>query len=215
MDPFTRLQTVLQVGLCAGVVCRSGGVNSEVRISTNALHTTRFAKMTDKLRALLDEMTQDNSQVETHPARLVAITRDVPHSVRVLPALFEKPLGDFNCVMYALGLTTLIEKPCRLLGRFYADTAFLHSLIDCSILQPCAEADGELVVWSLAGTIKHVGVTVAPGRAASKWGIGYVYEHGLLEVPKSYGEALAFYGAIDSNDALNHLCRYWTRGRCV
>ena len=168
MDLFTRLQAILHVGLCAGVVCPSGSDNSEVGISTNAPHTTRFAKMTDKLRVLLDEMTQDNSQIETHPARLEAISRDVPHSVRVFPALFEKPPQDFNCVMYALGLTTLIEKPCRPLGRFYADTAFLHSLIDCSILQPCAEADGELVVWSLAGTIKHVGVAVAPGRAASK-----------------------------------------------
>ncbi|WP_301100673.1 hypothetical protein [Propionivibrio sp.] len=120
-------------------------------------------------------------------------------------------MGDFNCVMYALGLTARIETPCRPLGHFFADTVFLRSLIDRSILRPCTEANGALVVWSLAGTIKHVGVAIAQGRVASKWGIGYVYEHGVLEVPKSYGDALTFYSAIESEDALNHLHQYWTR----
>lgn len=167
--------------------------------------------MTNTLPALLEEMTQDITQIGTHPARLEAMAHEVSHSIRILPAPFSEPLGEFNCVMYALGLTAKIETPCRPLGHFYADTVFVRSMIDHLILRPRAEADGALVVWSLAGTIKHIGVSVAPGRAASKWGIGHVYEHGVLEVPTSYGDALSFYGAIEPGDVLHHLLKYWSR----
>lgn len=142
--------------------------------------------MTEKLRVLLEEMTQGSDPVETHPAKLEAISLIAPHDIRRLPTPFDEPLGDFNCVMHALDLTARLTEPCRPLGHFYADTIFLGSLIQRSILRPSEEPIGALVVWSAAGAIKHVGIVVAQGRASSKWGIGHVWEHGLLEVPSSY-----------------------------
>ena len=167
--------------------------------------------MSERLRVILEEITHDGTPVETHPAKLEALALVVPHSIRVLPTPYDEPLGDFNCVMHALDLTARLETPNRLSGYFYADTVFLGSLIQRAILRPCAEAEGAIVVWSAAGTIKHVGLVVAHGRASSKWGIGYVYEHGLLDVPKSYGEKFAFYGPLESQVALNHLEQYWAR----
>jgi len=146
-----------------------------------------------------------------HPAKLEELAFIVHHRISVLPKPHDEPLGDFNCVMHALDLTARLETPNRLSGYFYADTVFLGSLIQRAILQPCGEAEGAIVVWSAAGTIKHAGLIVSQGRASSKWGIGHVYEHGLLEVPKSYGNELAFYGRLESEVALNLLTQYWTR----
>jgi len=167
--------------------------------------------MSERLRVILEDITHDGTPVETHPAKLEALSLVVPHSIRVQPTPHAEPLGDFNCVMHALDLTARLETPNRLSGYFYADTVFLGSLIQRAILRPCAETEGAIVVWSVAGAIKHVGIVVAYGRASSKWGIGYVYEHGLLEVPKGYGDALAFYGPLESEVALNHLTQYWAR----
>jgi len=164
--------------------------------------------MTSTLPALLDEMTRDLTQIESHPDRLKAIARQFPHSIRVLTAPFDEPLGEFNCVMYALGLTARLESVCSMFGRFYADTSFLRYLIDRSILQPCHESAGALVLWSSGDSIKHVGVMVESGRARSKWGIGHVYEHGLSEVPLSYGESLSYYGALEPDVALSNLVNY-------
>ena len=165
--------------------------------------------MTQLLRALLEEMTQNVTAIKNHPARLEAIAVEIPHSIRVMPTPGDEPLGDFNCVMHALALVGRIKPPhSPVFGRFYADTGFLRFLIANKVLPPCAAENGALVVWSSADAIKHVGLVVGPGRATSKWGIGYVYEHALLEVPESYGDELLFYGAVNSAEALAQLHRY-------
>jgi hypothetical protein len=45
-------------------------------------------------------------------------------------------------------------------------------------------------------------------RVESKWGIGHLYRHGLLEVPSPYGDELEYFGAIDSNTALAELVNF-------
>ena len=140
----------------------------------------------------------------------------IRHNICVLPPPFDEPLEHFNCVMHAFGLVNQIDPPCSpVSGRFYVDTIFFASLIDQALLEPCAEAEGALVVWSSAGAAKHVGVVVSPGRASSKWGMGHLYEHDLHEVPTSYGDELTFYSAISTDDAKNYLSEYWTQGRAA
>jgi hypothetical protein len=91
--------------------------------------------------------------------------------------------------MHALGLVGRIDGPSgRPFIRWYADMVFLRSFIDRGILKPCTPTPGALVTWSSADGLKHVGVLAAPNRATSKWVVGYLFEHGLLEVPASYGE---------------------------
>ncbi len=155
---------------------------------------------------MLDEMTGREVPVEEHPARLEETARIVPHSIRVLPT----PSEEFNCVMYALGLIGRIDEPSgRPFGRYYADTAFLQTLIDRGVLLPDEETEGSVVVWSASGLIRHVGLVAAPGRAVSKWGIANLYEHGLFEVPASYGSELAFYGQADPEESMACLCRFY------
>jgi hypothetical protein len=41
--------------------------------------------------------------------------------------------------------------------------------------------------------------------------LGYICEHGLLEVPADYGDQLAFYAPIDAQAALEHLAKFHRR----
>lgn len=164
--------------------------------------------MNQLLRTLLEEMTR-NIGIDAHPARLEAIAKEVPHSIHLMPTPDNEQLANFNCVMHALNLIGLVDPPCSpIFGRFYADTAFIGFLIASNRLQPCPPESGAVVVWSSAGDIKHVGLVAEPGRATSKWGIGYIYEHALFEVPESYGDKLDFYGRLNAKNALTHLVEY-------
>jgi hypothetical protein len=164
--------------------------------------------MRERLSALLEEMTETLA-TELHAVRLGEIALEVPHGVLILPAPCD-PLDDCNCVMYALGLVGMIEDPSgRPFGKFYADTVFLSSLIDGGNLVPTEEVDGALVVWYLNGTVRHIGISQTRGRAASKWGIGHLLEHGLFEIPKSYGNDIRFFEPIDPDRAFLLLSRYY------
>jgi hypothetical protein len=107
-----------------------------------------------------------------------------------------------------------LEDPCTPLGRYYASTQFLQSLIDNGVLRPCDAIGGALITWSSPAGLRHVGVLTTPDRAVSKWSIGYLCEHGLLEVPATYGDKLAFYSPLGPDqDAVEQLARFhhWTR----
>jgi hypothetical protein len=148
--------------------------------------------------------------IESYPARLAEIAAEAPHTIRILPAPLDEPQTEFNCVMHALELVGRIEDPYgRPFSCWYADTAFLRSLIDRGVLQPSAPRPEAVVTWSSAEGLRHVGVLVAPDRAASKWGVSYVFEHGLLEVPANYGNQLAFYSPLEPDDALDHLKTFY------
>lgn len=165
------------------------------------------------LRTSLCDMTHDGSAISTYPGKLQAIAEMFPHTICALPSQTNAPLEDFNCVMHAFGLIERFKCPWDDMGRFHADTTFVRHLLDCGSLNPCREVVGGLVVWSKDGVIRHVGVIAGDGRAVSKWGIGYMFEHGLLEVPQDFGSELAFYSALPPENAWDLLKRYLVAGR--
>jgi hypothetical protein len=160
---------------------------------------------------LLEEMTNGGSRVETHPMQLEEIRREITHNIQILPTPLGEELGNFNCVMLALDLVGCLDEPCGPLGRFYVDTSFLRSLIRESNTKECDEKNGALVLWLAGEAIKHAGTVISPGRTTSKWGIGHVYEHDLLDVPTSYGDTLKFYEPVDSERAFAHLKQLFNR----
>ena len=160
------------------------------------------------LRALLDEMTADVTALPTHAASLLAIAEIHPHSIVELPLPHGEPASEFNCVMHALDLVARMEEPCRPLGRFYADTGFLQWLIDTKVVATSSPVVGALVTWASNGQIRHVGTILTAERAVSKWGIGNLYSHGLLEVPSAYGDELAFYSPLGWEDGIARLTEY-------
>jgi hypothetical protein len=76
-------------------------------------------------------------------------------------------------------------------GPVYASTGFVQRLIDHDTLeqldQPLA---GALVVYRFSGAVTHIGRMISCDRIESKWGIGHLYRHALLEVPSQYGDEL-------------------------
>lgn len=166
--------------------------------------------MNNRLRALLEERVNNpDVSVELHGSKLAEIKSEVPHSILIRSAPLDEPLPEFNCVMYALDLVGKIADPSgRPMGRWYADTLFMRALIDRGILKPSNPIIGSLVTWSASGTLKHCGVLIAKERAISKWGIGHLYEHSVLEVPSSFGTELAFYTALESEEAVNQLAQH-------
>lgn len=166
--------------------------------------------MSERLRTLFEEMIKDAGlPIAAYPERLLAIASEVPHSIRIVPPPQGEPLGDFNCVMYALGIVGTLEHPCRPFGQYYADTTFLRSLIDAEELQPCEPRPGALVTWSSEAGLRHAGVLIDPHRAISKWGCGHLCEHGLLDIPASMGDQLNFYTlSMDPENVINQLAKY-------
>ena len=42
----------------------------------------------------------------------------------------------------------------------------------------------------------------------SKWGVGGLYHHGLLEVPENYGSELRFFSSVDREFTLDRYVEY-------
>jgi len=169
--------------------------------------------MSDRLRALLDQMVND-LPVGAHAARLEAIRDMTPHAISILPAPEDEPLEEFNCIMHALGIVARLEHACGPLGRWYADTGFVRYLVAQAVLTPCGARCGAIITWSSAEGLKHAGRIVSPGRVLSKWGVGHVYEHGFDEVPASYGNRMDFYGGVESGTVLAYLAGYVRHHGC-
>jgi hypothetical protein len=160
----------------------------------------------DQLRIALEEQIAQNFDFSSHAVKLEEIRVRFAHSIKLLP--FPEPLQDCNCVMYALDFR--MEKPSTLLGRFYANTDYLHSLINQSHLVDAGTnpGNGSLAVYFNGLKVEHVGVVGSEGRIASKWGIGYVYEHQPLEVPSTYGTDVRYFRSLDPDVAYELLKKH-------
>ncbi len=157
----------------------------------------------DELRISLEEQIAQNLEFESHAAKLEELRELFSHSIAMLQ--FQEPLQDCNCVMYALDFR--IEEPSSILGRFYASTSYLRNLIDQGHLNKIEDKQekGSLAVYFNNNKVEHVGVVRTAGRVVSKWGIGYLYEHGPWEVPSSYGNSLSYFAPIDPDHAYDLL----------
>ena len=157
----------------------------------------------DDLRAALEERIAQNFDFDSHAVRLEELREQFQHSFAMLP--FNENCQDCNCVMYAFDFR--MEEPSTPFGRFYANTDYLRWIIDQGHLVEAlgATADGRLAVYWNGESVKHVGVVRAGGRIASKWGIGFLYEHGAWEVPSTYGDSLRYFVPIDHDQAYNLL----------
>ncbi len=136
--------------------------------------------------------------VTRHPALLDEVIRNCPNTIVLLESTY--PLRRYTCAMHVFDF---IEKPEyaaiaeRGLNRVFAGGAFVHWLLDERLLEEIAPRDareGVIVVYfNEAGLFKHAGITVREDRVVSKWGTGHLFEHGLFEVPESYGTKVRFF----------------------
>jgi hypothetical protein len=100
----------------------------------------------------------------------------------------------------------------RGLGKIFAAADFAHWLLANNLLTEVTQADvreGDIVFYfSVDGRFKHAGRMLADGRIVSKWGIGHLYEHGIFEVPESYGNAVRFFRGLSYDEAFENFMRF-------
>jgi len=117
--------------------------------------------------------------------------------------------------MYVLDFT---EKPqyiaiaARGLRRVYAGPGFAHWLLDQGLVDevsPSAARQGDLLFYfDDEGRFTHAGLWVGNQRVVSKWGIGHLYEHGLFELPESYGTNVRFFKRLPYDKAYDLFKRF-------
>jgi hypothetical protein len=87
----------------------------------------------------------------------------------------------------------------------FAGPTFVQWLLEKGSLTEVAEheaRDGDLIVYSDDhGRVKHAGLTRPGRRVESKWGKGGLFEHGVFEVPVSYGNNARFFSNMSYKEA--------------
>jgi hypothetical protein len=142
------------------------------------------------------------------------VQEEYNHTIRIIPANKEW-LDTFNCYAFALGIVdspryqALVQKHRN--GAL-ANSGFMSALLARGELIEINEANvrvGNLVIYLANGRMTHAGVIVTDRhRVRSKWGPSELYEHGLWEVPESYGGQMQFAGAPDTNRIMDLLERH-------
>ena len=142
--------------------------------------------------------------------KILGLASTHPHSIR---RLREDEAKGYYCFVYAFELVDspkyqAIANADRALGWdiFFAGSVFARFLIEHRAPKMINESeirpDDVVVYLDGESTPKHAG-KIAPqeGRIKSQWGGGLFLEHGLSEVPESYGNTFRFYRRIHDEQA--------------
>lgn len=161
------------------------------------------------LRDLLQQITHEAS-IAKHSSCIEELRATFEHSISVLTT--EKGNRAYNCVMYALGIESSAEyfaMSTHCPENVHASTDFLHFLYDSgTLIERHNYEQGCLVTYSHERRFRHIGRVVDGGLVRSKWGIGNLYEHQLLEVPATYGTEIRLFDELDTEDVLNAFYQY-------
>lgn len=155
-----------------------------------------------ELRSALQEITEDWT-AELVGEQVAAVSRlglTLHHSVKVVRPVDLKDVRSwrFNCHAFAFGLSTQ-DVFCDLQvshPNAWPDSGFVvnHLLPLTQSVEPEIEAGTGLVLYWRHDQLKHSGITEGT-TVRSKWGDCHTWEHGLMEVPASYGDRVAYHRA--------------------
>jgi len=156
------------------------------------------------LRRLLYEITETESS-KLHAQLIHAGVARYPNAVvRVMDTNANVSRTVFNCVMYAFDWVDCAEPNVVGTGpqqyRFLIDTVFMEKVISQQLIieTPAALANTtDLVVYFDGLQLRHVAKIMSESTCASKWGVGHLYEHGLWDVPETYGNQVKYFKVPD------------------
>lgn len=130
------------------------------------------------------------------------------------------PDNRYNCFSYALRLydrpdyQKLVdgtkERPKALVDSEFVDTLIEEGLLRLHEGEPAA---GDIVLYSNEEKRQHAALVVAAdGLCRSKWGPGELYEHGVWELPASYGRHMVLAQSIGAAALMARLTRWVADG---
>ena len=162
-----------------------------------------------ELRCRLQKIT-DNTPVYQQQRLISELASTCLHSIRRLD---DAQVEKWNCFAYAFNLVVSdryqrIAWADRRGGNniFFASSEFARFLLQSEVLVEIEEGEaqpGHVVIYlNNEGNWKHAGkIFSSDKRVKSVWGIGHFWEHGLWEVPESYGNTVSFYHETPTADA--------------
>lgn len=146
--------------------------------------------MTVSLRDALQEIA-NYGKPEQHEADIASLRKYYRHSIQIEKDLNPREREQFNCYMFALGIEN--EKWAR---NLLAETGLPSSTIITDAMSNFGiglESNGQIVVYrDNVQTYKHMGRVKEDGSIVSKWGMGRIWRHGILEVPVAYGDFVGY-----------------------
>jgi hypothetical protein len=64
--------------------------------------------------------------------------------------------------------------------------------------------ESRVLYFNERDSFKHAGLILSGDRLLSKWGTGHLFEHGVLEVPESYGTRLLLVKSVSYEEGYKH-----------
>jgi hypothetical protein len=126
-----------------------------------------------------------------------------PIDIHIIP-VDPQLLKTFNCFAYALGIADTPRYQALVQAHSnsaLANSVFVSTLVADGELHevgPREAQAGNIVLYLARGVVQHAGVIVSKEkRLRSKWGPSEFYEHGLWEVPASYGDEVKLFETAD------------------
>jgi len=164
------------------------------------------------LRGKLEEVFEARDWSE-YLALLAAATRDFPNGIALLDSPY--PIERYTCVVHVFEFTEKLEFVAiasRGFNVIIAGPKFVQWLLEKGLLTEVGEAEareGDMIIYfDEESQIKHAGLRRGNGRVESKWGKGGLFQHGLFEVPASYGTTVRFFRRVPWEEALEYFKRY-------
>lgn len=159
-----------------------------------------------ELRQALRSITElPPDQIPNHRALVAELRSTFPHSIVVLtdPEVAHLPLQRFTCFMHSFRLVSA-KTAVHLMHELEVQPKndFVDHLVAHHLSEISAEdtGNGDVVLYSRGQEIMHAG-TVRAARVVSKWGLGWLWEHEVFEVPAQYGDKVHFYRRIEQGEA--------------
>lgn len=150
--------------------------------------------------------------VEQHPDRVEALRSEFGHTIKIVNS--DLPISGYTCAVHSFCLVndpTYIDVASFGLGKTFAGAEFIHFLLGQGLIEermPEASTVGDLVLYFDGAAFKHVGRVSEGGRILSKWGLGYLYEHSVWEVPLDYGHKVQHFMGLDPEQGLDLFITY-------
>jgi len=157
-----------------------------------------------QFRAKLDEAT--NGFPRKHIDRIAGLKKLYPHKISLHgnPNFFERD----DCFLYAFRNLLPDDLLAAFINLVSDKPELFESICNDLILKEfvslhAKQIDSDrIVVYFLGNTPKHYG-RIEGDTVLSKWGNGYIWKHGLFEIPLSYGETIRFSGGVIDRSVFN------------
>lgn len=110
---------------------------------------------------------------------------------------------NYNCFLYALGLFDVEEIRDDCDGFLY-DTFIQKLLYEEELQYTQGPKSGDYILYrnsAFPGMISHIGILEESGTVISKWSWGPTLRHKTFDVPKMYGDNVAYISQISKQKA--------------